>query len=202
MEPKQRTFSLWYTVLAFLVLFGIQAFLLAPRPENLPYSEFKTLLGAGKVSDLVLYKETITGKLSLVGLEKVLPKEKIEELKRFGKRALRFVTTRVDDPALVPQLEAQHVQFTGHVSSTWLTTLLSWIVPMVIFFGIWIYLVRKMSPQGGLMSLGKSQAKVYVERDTGISFDDVAGIDEAKGELMEIVDFLKDPGKYRRLGGK
>jgi cell division protease FtsH len=202
METKQRTFSLWYAVLAFLVLFGIQAYLLAPRPENLPYSEFKTLVKAGKVSDLVLYKDTITGTLSPTGLDKILSKEKIEKLKRFGKGAHQFVTARVDDPTLVSELEAGRVQFTGHVENTWLSTLLSWVVPMAIFFGIWVFLVRKMNPQGGLMAIGKSQAKVYVERDTGISFDDVAGIDEAKGELMEIVDFLKDPGKYRRLGGK
>jgi cell division protease FtsH len=203
MEAKQRTFSIWYAVLAFIVWFALQAFLLAPRPENLPYSEFKTLVKAGKVSDLVLYKDTITGTLSPAGLDKILPKDKIEELKRYGKGVHRFITTRVEDPSLVPELEGAHVQFTGHLENTWLSTLLSWVVPMAIFFGVWIFLVRKMNPQaGGLMAIGKSRAKVYVERDTGVSFDDIAGIDEAKGELMEIVDFLKDPEKYRRLGGK
>ncbi|HKW92509.1 MAG TPA: ATP-dependent zinc metalloprotease FtsH [Methylomirabilota bacterium] len=202
MEPRQRTFSAWYAVLAMLLLFAIQAVVLAPRPENLPYSEFKILVRAGKVGDLVLYKNTISGTLSPNGLDKVLPKDKIEELKRYGKGVHQFVTTRVDDPGLVPELEGQRVQFTGHVDNTWLSALLSWVVPMALFFGVWIFLVRKMNPQGGLMALGKSQAKVYVERDTGVSFGDVAGIDEAKGELMEIVDFLTDPARYRRLGGK
>ena len=98
MEPKQRTFSAWYAVAAMLVLFGIQAILLAPHPENLSYSEFKVLVKAGKVSDLVLYKDTIAGTLPPTGLEGVLPKEKIEEIKRAGKGAHAFVTTRVEDP--------------------------------------------------------------------------------------------------------
>src|SRR5262249_7604654 len=113
MEIKQRPFSVWYTLLALLVYLVIQAFLLAPRPANLSYSEFKTLLKAGKVSDPALYKNTIQGTLSATGLEKILPKQKVEELKRRDKGARRFVTTRVDDPGLVPELENLHVQFSG-----------------------------------------------------------------------------------------
>src|SRR5262245_51783910 len=100
MEIKHRMSSIWYTLIALLVYLGIQAFLLAPRSENLSYSEFKTLLKAGKVSDLVLYKDTIQGTLSPTGLDKILPKQKVEELKRLGNGAHRFVTTRVDDPGL------------------------------------------------------------------------------------------------------
>src|SRR5262249_9126421 len=100
------------------------------------------------------------------------------------------------------ELERLHVQFTGHAENNWLSALLGWLVPMAVFFGIWIFLVRRMNPQTPLMAIGKSKAKVYVQQDTGVSFDDVAGIDEARGELMEIVDFLKTPAKYHRLGGK
>jgi cell division protease FtsH len=202
MEPKQRTFSVWYAALAMLVFFGIQAILLAPHPENMSYSEFKALLRAGKVSELALYKDTIEGTLAPSGLEGILAKEKIEEIKRSGKSAPSFVTTRVEDPGLVPELEAAHVRFTGHVTNTWLATLLSWILPAVIFFGLWMIVMKRMNPQSGLMSIGKSRAKVYVEHQTGVTFDDIAGIDEARGELMEIVDFLKNPERYRRLGGK
>ena len=202
MEPKQRTFSVWYTVGAMVVLFGIQAFLLVPRPESMSYSEFKALLRAGKVSELVLYRETIEGTFSPAGLEGLLSKEKIEEIKRSGKSAPSFVTTRVEDPGLVPELEAAHVRFTGHAANTWLSTLLSWILPAVIFFGLWMLVMKRLNPQSGLMSIGKSRAKVYVEHQTGVTFDDIAGIDEARGELMEIVDFLKNPERYRRLGGK
>src|SRR5216683_962455 len=202
MELKQRTFSMWYAVAAMLLFFGIQAILLAPHPESLSYSEFKTLVKAGKVSDLVLYKDTIAGTLALTGLEGVLPKEKIEEIKRAGEGAQGFVTTRVEDPGLVPELEAAHIRFTGHVANPWVSTLLSWILPAVIFFGLWMFVMKRMNPQSGLMSLGKTRAKVYVEHQTGVTFDDIAGIDEARGELMEIVDFLKNPERYRRLGGK
>jgi cell division protease FtsH len=201
MEPKQRAFSMWYTVAAMLLFFGIQAILLAPHPETVSYSEFKSLVKANKVSDLMLYKDTITGTLALTGLEGVLPKEKIEEIKRAGKGAPRFVTTRVEDPGLVPELEVAHIRFTGHVANPWVSTLLSWILPAVIFFGLWMIVMKRMNPQSGLMSIGKSRAKVYVEHQTGVTFDDIAGIDEARGELMEIVHFLKNPARYRRLGG-
>ncbi len=202
MEPKQRAFSMWYTVAAMLLFFGIQAILLTPHPETVSYSEFKSLVKANKVSDLMLYKDTITGTLALTGLEGVLPKEKIEEIKRAGKGAPGFLTTRVEDPGLVPELEAAHIRFTGHVANPWVSTLLSWILPAVIFFGLWMIVMKRMNPQSGLMSIGKSRAKVYVEHQTGVTFDDIAGIDEARGELMEIVDFLKNPARYRRLGGK
>lgn len=202
MEPKQRTFSVWYAVAAMLALFAVQAFLLVPRPENMSYSEFKALLRAGKVSELALYPDTIQGTLSPAGLEGILSKEKIEEIKKSGKSAPDFVTTRVEDPGLVGELEAAHVRFTGHAASTWLATLLSWILPAVIFVGLWMFVMKRMNPQSGLMSIGKSRAKVYVENKTGVTFDDIAGIDEARSELMEIVDFLKNPERYRRLGGK
>jgi len=202
MEPKQRTFSVWYAVVAMLALFAVQALLLVPRPENMSYSEFKALLRAGKVSELALYPDTIQGTLSPAGLEGILSKEKIEEIKKSGKSAPDFVTTRVEDPGLVAELEAAHVRFTGHAASTWLATLLSWILPAVIFVGLWMFVMKRMNPQSGLMSIGKSRAKVYVENKTGVTFDDIAGIDEARSELMEIVDFLKNPERYRRLGGK
>jgi cell division protease FtsH len=202
MEHKQRAFSMWYTGAAMLALFAIQAIIWAPHPENLSYSEFKALLKAGKVSELGLYKDTIEGTLAPTGLEGILAKAKIEEIKKSGKDAPVFVTTRVEDPGLVPELEAAHIRFTGHVANTWLATLLSWILPAVIFVGLWMFVIKRMNPQSGLMSIGKSRAKVYVEDKTGISFDDIAGIDEARGELMEIVDFLKNPERYRRLGGK
>jgi cell division protease FtsH len=202
MEPKQRTFSVWYTVVAMLVLLGLQAFLLMPHPESMSYSEFKALLRAGKVSELALYRDTIEGTFSPTGLEGVLSKEKVEEITRSGKSAPDFVTTRVEDPGLVPELEAARVRFTGHVTNTWIATLLSWILPAVIFVGLWMLVMKRMNPQSGLMSVGKSRAKVYVENKTGVTFDDIAGIDEARAELMEIVDFLKNPERYRRLGGK
>ena len=201
MERKQRTFSIGYTVAALIVLFLVQSLLFAPHAETVSYSEFKTLVKKGKVSDLVLDKQAISGTLAVDGLEGLIPKEKLEQLKRSG-ATHRFTTTRVDDPGLVAELEAANVKFAGRVENTWLSALLSWVLPAVVFVGVWFFLMRRFNPQQGLMSIGKSKAKVYVEHETGVTFDDVAGIDEARGELMEVVDFLKNPDRYRRLGGK
>ncbi|OGL08405.1 MAG: cell division protein FtsH [Candidatus Rokubacteria bacterium RIFCSPLOWO2_02_FULL_73_56] len=202
MEPKQQKFSVGYFIAALVVLLLLQSFLFAPHRENLSYSEFKMLVKKGKVTDLVLDKQVITGTLAPGALEGLLPKEKLEALKRAGGGAHAFITARVDDPGLVAELEAAKVKFAGRVENTWLSTLLAWVLPALVFFGLWALLVRRMGPQGGLMAIGKSKAKVYVERSTGVTFEDVAGIDEARGELEEIVDFLRQPDRYRRLGGK
>ena len=203
MEPKQRRFSVGYTIGTIIALLLIQSYLFGPHPETLAYSDFIRLLKAGKVSDLTLSNQTIWGTLAANGLEGLLPKEKLAELQQGGKGPYRFVTTRVDDPRLVQELEAANVRFTGTAANTWLTLLASWVLPAVVFFGLWSFVMRRMGgAQGGLMSIGKSKAKVYVEHSTGVSFDDVAGIDEARAELMEIVDFLKNPQRYQRLGGK
>ena len=202
MEAKQRSFSIGYFIATLLVLFVVQSVLFAPHNENLSYSEFKALVKKGKVSNLVLDKQTITGTLAADGLEGSLPKEKLDELKRLGSGPHQFVTARVDDPGLVPELEAANIKFAGRVENTWLSALLSWVLPAVVFVGVWVVLMRRFGPQQGLMAIGKTKAKVYVEHETGVTFADVAGIDEARAELMEIVDFLKNPDRYRRLGGR
>jgi cell division protease FtsH len=202
-EAKQRNFSILYVGAAVLMLLLFQAILFAPHTETLSYSEFKTLLKRGKVSDLVLDKQTISGSLVTEGLEGLLPKEKLEELKRAGGGRHPFVTTRVDDLNLVAELEASNVKFTGRVENTWISAVLSWVLPTVIFVGVWAFVIRRMSgAQSGLLAVGKSKARVYMQHSTGVTFDDVAGIDEARNELMEIVDFLKAPERYQRLGGK
>src|SRR5256712_884921 len=194
MEPKQQKFTISYFVAAVLMLLLIQAFVLAPHVENLSYSEFKSLVAKDKVSNLVLGKQVITGTLAANGLEGLLPNEKIDELKRYGGGVHRFVTARVDDPGLVAELETAHVTFTGSAENTWLTALLSWVIPALVFVGLWAFVMRRMgNAQGGLLALGKSRAKVYVERSTGVTFDDVAGIDEARGGLMGNGGLFKRP---------
>jgi cell division protease FtsH len=202
METRQRKFSIGYFIVTMIALFLLQAVLFAPHAETLSYSEFKTLVRKGKVSNLVLDRQTISGTLAAEGLEGLLPKETLEKLKRAGGGPHRFTVARVDDAGLVAELEAANVKFTGRVENTWLSTLLSWVLPAVVLVGLWFVLMRRLGPQQGLMAIGKSKAKVYVQRETGVTFDDVAGIDEARGELMEVVDFLKNPERYRRLGGK
>ena len=202
MEQNQRRFSIWYFVAAFLVLLAIENFLMGAITENLTYNEFKALLKAGKITEVTLTDRMITGRLKQEGLEGLLPKEKIAEIQRFGTGEQRFVVVRVEDPGLVKELEEAKIKFAGRLESTWFTTLLSWILPALIFVGIWMFFMKRMGAASGLVSLGKSKAKVYMEKQTGVTFQDVAGIDEARAELMEIVDFLKTPDKYKRLGGK
>jgi cell division protease FtsH len=155
----------------------------------LAYSEFQKLLQEGKIKEIVVTEGEIRGEL----------KNPEPPSKKY------FRTTRVDS-ALAGELQKHEVKFSGHVESTFFTTLVSWIAPVLIFFGIWAVLMRRVSsqmgPGGGLMAIGKSKAKVYVETDTKTTFADVAGVDEAKAELKETVDFLKDPGQYGRLGAR
>ena len=204
MPLLRRMYSMRSIFLIFMALSLLQSALLAPPGAMLSYRDFKVLLKAGKVVEISLGERTISGRLIPAGLEGLLPKEKISELQQFGQGVYRFTTVRLDDVTLIPDLEAAGVQFQGEIENHWLRTLLSWIVPALVFMTVWVVVLRRlgMSMGKGLLSLGKNKAKVYVERVTGVTFNDVAGIDEARAELQEIVDFLKQPERYRRLGGK
>ncbi len=202
MMEKRQVFSLWYFLGAFALLLLIQSVLFPAHTETLAYSDFKKLLKAGKVAELAVAQGAISGTLKPDGLENLLPREKIEELKRMGQGQHRFVTVRVDDPGLVKDLEASGVRFAGYVESKLLSTILSWVVPAVIFVAVWGFLMKRMGQAGGLMEIGKSKAKVYMEKETGVTFDDVAGVDEAKEELKEVVEFLKNPQAYGKLGAR
>ena len=189
MEKKTR-FSVWYFVFALFAVMTLQDMWTHYRTvEPLPYSEFQRLVADGKVTDIAITENTIQGTL-----KEALPDGRS-----------KFVTTRVD-PALARDLAQYDVTFTGVIESTFLRDLLSWVLPAVVFVGIWMFAMRKFAQKqglgGGFMSIGKSKAKVYVESKTGVTFDDVAGVDEAKAELQEIVGFLQDPKSHSRLGGR
>ena len=203
MDAKQN-FSAWYFVGVMVIFFAIQSFLGGPHAQLLAYSDFQTLLQAGKIKEVTISDDQLQGTADLSDSAKLVsnslgPVPSAAELKEHS-----FLVARVPDSALVADLKAAKVKFAGRVQNRWLSTLLSWVVPAAIFVGIWSLVMRRMGGghMGGMMDVGKSKAKVYVQKNLDVRFADVEGIDEAKEELMEVVDFLKSPDRYRRLGGQ
>ncbi len=188
-EERKQQFAIWYIFAAFLGVMLIQyLWLQYTQVETIPYSQFEQLLDENKISEVLVGSETIQGTL----------KEPFPDGRKL------FTTTRVD-PELASKLSAHGVKVTGAPSSGFLSTILSWAVPIFIFYLIWTYGIRRMAERqgfGGLMAIGKSRAKVYVETDTKVTFRDVAGVDEAKYELQEVVAFLRDPKSFGRLGAR
>ncbi|MFZ0607458.1 MAG: ATP-dependent zinc metalloprotease FtsH [Xanthobacteraceae bacterium] len=188
MNPK-TTFNIWYFVAAFIAFSLIQGWYQQHKEyTTIPYSQFQTLLDADKIDKVWIEQNTIEGTL--------------KEPEKGGLK--QFVTTRVT-PDLATALDKHHVIYFGEIPSTLLTDILSWVLPTALFFGLWLFVIRRFGQQGlggGLMAIGKSRAKIYVENNTKTTFADVAGVDEAKAELKEVVDFLKDPKAYGRLGAR
>jgi cell division protease FtsH len=155
---------------------------------NIPYSEFDSLLKSKAVENLVISDKYIRGEI----------KEPKTTQKKF------FITTRVE-PELAKDLEGSGVQYTREVENSLFRDLLSWTIPALIFVGIWVFFSRRLFAKGGMggmMAVGKSRAKLYVDTDVKTTFEDVAGVDEAKDELLEVVEFLKDPADHERLGAR
>ncbi|MBY5735404.1 ATP-dependent zinc metalloprotease FtsH [Rhizobium leguminosarum] len=186
MNRKTR-FNIWYWIIAFLLLAAFQSFFATTHQiARIPYSQFETDLKDGKIAEVAVSDNFIQGRYKEPQNERPF-----------------FVTTRVE-PDLAQQLRQYGVVVTGQIESTFLRDLLSWLIPVALFVGVWMFMIRRMGGGlgGGLMQIGKSKARIYVQTDTGVTFNDVAGVDEAKDELKEIVDFLKDTAGYGRLGGR
>lgn len=186
---KKNQWNVGYWIFAFVFLLMLQNYWQVARTvEPVPYSEFEKALEEGRVAEVLVSDRTVTGRLKSPDSS--------------GKTTI--VATRVE-PELADRLSRYDVRYTRVVENTWLRDILSWILPAVAFFGVWFFLFRRFADKqgmGGFLSIGKSRAKVLVEKNTGVTFADVAGVDEAKAELVEIVDFLKHPQDYGRLGAR
>jgi cell division protease FtsH len=186
MENKTK-FNIWYIILAIWGVILLQNVIFSQfRPVVIPYSEFIQALDEDRVVEIEIAKDRITGKM--------LSKDSADD-------RILFTTVRVDTD-LSQKLSGHNVKFSGQIENTFFTTLLSWVIPVFLFFGLWYFLMRRMQAgQAGMMQLGKNKAKIVGEKDIQIRFDDVAGAEEAKEELEEIVNFLDRPEAYQEIGG-
>ncbi len=183
----RKTFNIGYVVVAFSLFFLFQAWFTYRDTAQLTYSDLMQMVVGGNIQSVTITETMIEGEF---------------KVPQNGKTA--FVARRVD-PQAADVFEKAGVRVGGGSDSNFLTTFLSWILPAVFFLGIWAFLFRGMAERqgmGGLVNIGKSKAKVYLERKTGVTFDDVAGADEAKDELKEVVSFLREKDKYSRLGAR
>lgn len=191
---KKRQFNIWYVLVAFLLFSSLQGWLERKRTfSEIPYSQFEQDLEAGRIARVQVSDDRVVGEF--------------KEADENGRS--KFSANRIPQD-LATKLSEHNIEYGGVIEKpSVFGTLLSWILPVLIFFGLWMLLMRFMAKKmgggmggmgGGFMNVGKSKAKVYVEDNTGVTFTDVAGVDEAKDELIEVVNFLKEPDKYSRLG--
>ncbi|MFZ5593930.1 MAG: ATP-dependent zinc metalloprotease FtsH [Pseudomonadota bacterium] len=180
----------WLMLAMVILLWVIGSYIIAPGyVKAIPYSDFKGMVQQGALEEVVIAPEKVRG---------------ITKAKE-GEGRLTYEAVKVEDPDLIKELDAKGIRYTGETANPWLYFILSWVLPLLVLYFIWRAIIGRAgggATGGGLMAIGRSKAKVYMEKQTGVTFDDVAGVDEAKEELREIIDFLREPEKYRRLGGK
>ncbi|PRF58443.1 cell division protein FtsH [Burkholderia multivorans] len=187
--------------IAFAVLVAFQLLARQPAATSISYSDFHRLVEARLVADLEIGQSSISGTLRMPAAGAALPASDAAEVKELGP-PWRFTTNRVSDEGLVAALTNAGIRYRGATDTGWIETLAAWIFPLIGFVVIWNFLMRRPGGMRDLSGMGKSRARVYMQKETGITFDDIAGIDEAKAELQQIVAFLRNPERYQRLGGK
>ncbi|HET7275839.1 MAG TPA: ATP-dependent zinc metalloprotease FtsH [Longimicrobiaceae bacterium] len=187
MGDRKARFSLGYFVLAFVILIAIQYFIGNQGVEEIPYSELKTRIEAGQVERVRLSEQRVEA----VPTDSILQATEITA----------WTSVRVEDDTLVPLLEEREIPFEGTLQG-WFSQAIGWLLPLALILLFWFWILRKMNPTQGVLTVGKSRARIVGEEGTGVTFEDVAGVDEAKQETYEIVEFLKTPDKFAKLGAK
>ncbi|ONR78742.1 ATP-dependent zinc metalloprotease FtsH [Burkholderia cenocepacia] len=187
--------------IAFAVLVAYQLLAAQPATTSISYSDFHRLVDARLVDELDIGQSSISGALRMPQAATMLPASDAVAVKKAGS-PWRFTTNRVGDDHLVAALTAAGIRYRGMPDSGWIAMLATWLLPMIVLVLVWNFMMRRPGGMRDLSGMGKSQARVYVQQETGITFDDIAGIDEAKAELQQIVAFLRSPERYQRLGGK
>ncbi|MCA8101603.1 ATP-dependent zinc metalloprotease FtsH [Burkholderia contaminans] len=185
----------------FFVLFAAQLLMLHPTSAPIAYSDFHQLVAARLVDDLEVGPVSISGTLKMPQAGAMLPASEAAAVREAG-APWRFTTNRVADEHLTDTLTAAGIRYHGAPDTSWIASLASWLLPLVLFVFIWNMMLRRRGGLQDFTGMGKSRARVYVQQETGITFDDIAGIDEAKAELQQLVAFLRNPERYQRLGGK
>ena len=193
LSPRTTPSSAMWYVLGFLLLLALaNAFFFSLQSgQTLSYSDFKNAVREGRVQEVTVAEDRIRGRMRQAP-EKGSP---------------NFTAIRIDDPKLVEDLEAARAKYglnyTGEVANRWMAEVLGWVIPLIFLVALWSFFFRRMGgAEGGVMSFARSRAKIYADDDVKVRFGDVAGVDEAEDELREIVEFLRNPKKYQRLGGR
>jgi cell division protease FtsH len=186
---KHHKFSFWYILLGIWAVLIIHNIIVSAMAiQTIPYSDFLKYVKEGKVKEVAITQNQIQGRF-------------VTEANDTGPGKM-FRTVRVDTD-ISQMLDENNITFKGEIESTFFRDIFSWIFPILVFVGLWYFLMRRMAgQQRGFMSLGKNKAKIYMQEDLDATFDDVAGVDESKQELVEVIDFLKEPQKFTRIGGK
>ncbi len=191
MDKKTRL-NIYFVIIAIWGVLIIQYIISSSyQPLVMPYSEFQKALKNGRVGEITILSNTITGQITIKN-------------EKTGQMEEKKFKTVIVNPDIVKQLEQYNLTYSGEIENTFFKDLLSWVLPLVIFIGIWFFLIRRLGQhaQSQAMFIGKSKAKVYMVKDNKITFKDVAGVDEAKEELEEVIEFLKTPEKFVRIGGR